>query len=336
MLPLPVVHWRCQVLKKRSQKMGNNYVRAHPDTALLQCDQQHLFVYNTCPHARFPIKMRSITTMGNETTVYHFLDMGLIPARICYWPGSDSCVNPKESSLDEGLCWEFDKWSIKNLIDNGEIEVLRALSWPTGRPTLQFIREFCRSRCFQPYGGFRTAKKVASLIFKAAHSMEGDDLGGAIIKCWRKNRKEAERLGIVKEDIPGVDLIRDISMIQVERALMRVARTSEKWRNAPTSGWEGPRALSYMNIIPLCNLSQRLLCKADIRIELDPKSRVWMKKLQVPKKHKEVQEEIDDPNLGIMDIWLLDLRSHFSMFPDLADKILDKQYEKDWPALGAP
>nr|WOZ44648.1 nonstructural protein [Mukawa virus] len=329
------LNWRCAVRKKKNCKMGRSHISATHDVSMNLCDADHLFIYNIYPNFGFSLRVEQRTVVGCENTVYKYLDHGVMPARVCAWESSGSCVIPRRSWLDCGISWQFCNWTIENLINNGEVEILRALSWPTGRPTLQFIREFCRSKSFTTSGFRSVRERVAKLIFKAAKSEEGESLGEAIIKCWRKVRSEAMRLGVPEFDVPGVDLIRDISLIQIERAYMRIYRCRSKWDNLPATGWDEPGCSMYEGVIPFFNLSQKLSMKCTSKVRNDPESRVWMRKKPKGKKVETRSQPIGSQG-GITNIWMLDISDHFDMFPDLITRVLDKSFGKDWPALGAP
>ncbi|UXX19192.1 nonstructural protein [Mudanjiang phlebovirus] len=330
----PVLDWRCRVTKEKSSLMGKTRISVCSELTWSVCDRSHVLVYGVCPDSGFPLRMSQKTVAGSETTVYSYLDSGVCPSRVFSWDGPRSDVTPIRSDLDDGLAWQFCNWSINNFINNGEIEILRALSWPTGRPTLQFIKEHCFSKTYGQHCCRSTRCRIATLIFKAAQSKDGDGLGDAIITCWRKVRKEATRLGVNEQDVPGNDLIRDISLLQIERALKRVAKNHSKWREMPATGWDEPDSIMYVGVIPFYNLSQKLVMKFDARMRYDPGSRVWMRRMMKEKEPKTEEEE--NPEIHILNVWMLDISGHYKLFPDLVSKILDTRYEKDWPALGAP
>ncbi|BBF90227.1 Nonstructural protein [Kuriyama virus] len=329
------LNWRCSIQRKKKYGMGRIHISAVHDASTSYCESENFFMYNILPNYGFSLRVNQKTVVGCSRTVYDFLDQGVLPARVCAWDGSGSCVAPIKNLLDCGISWQFCNWTIENLVNNGEVEVLRALSWPTGKPTLQFIREFCRSKSFDPYNHRKIKSRVARLIFKAAQSGDGEGLGEAIVKCWKKVRSEAMRLGVPELEVPGADIIRDISLIQIERAFMRIHKCMTKWDNLPATGWDEPGASMFIGVTPFYNLSQKLSMRCKSKIRNEPGSRVWMRR-RLKEKEDENELELNDPQEGILNVWMLDIRDHFQMFPDLVHKVLDKSFGKDWPALGAP
>nr|UXL90865.1 MAG: nonstructural protein [Alxa tick phlebovirus] len=333
-MPIPAYDWKSEVVKEKSNGVTRYKVVAAKEPTIVLAERQCCLLYHLGEVSGIPLKISMKSSNIIRSTAYEFLDRGEVPQVVCRWQRYRSRIQSPRSYLDGGLPWSFENWTINNLINNGEVEILRALSWPTGHPTLQYIREYCYSRSFG-YGSYLSAKRrIATLIFRAAQSKENESLGAALIRCWRKVRKEAESLGVSELDVPGSDVIRDIALIQIERAMKRVARASAKWKALPAIGWDGPSMSTYVGVIPFFNLSQKVVMHCEALLRNNPRSRTWLRKMTKPgRKPVKIPQAEPDP---ILNIWLLDISDHFRLFPDLVAKFLDTSYEKDWPALGAP
>nr|UXL90857.1 MAG: nonstructural protein [Alxa tick phlebovirus] len=332
-MSIPVYDWKSEIVKEKSNGITRYKVVAAREPTIVYGKREYCLLYHLGEVNGIPLRTTMKSSNIIRTTAYEFLDHGEVPLVVCRWQRYKSRIQSPKSHLDGGLPWSFENWTINNLVNNGEVEILRALSWPTGHPTLQYIREYCYSRSFG-YGCHMSAeRRVATLIFRAAQSKEGESLGVALIKCWRKVRREAESLGVSELDVPGSDIVRDIALLQIERAIKRVARSSSKWRTLPAIGWDGPSMSTYVGVIPFFNLSQKVLMHYEALLRNDPESRTWLRRMVRSEKKPMKGSQVEpDP---ILNIWRLDISDHFRLFPDLVTKFLDTSYEKDWPALGA-
>ncbi|AHK60936.1 nonstructural protein [Gabek Forest virus] len=92
--------------------------------------------------------------------------------------------------------------------------IREALSWPTGSPTLGFIKLNCRSSDWSI--NFQKSR-TATLLLRAGGSDEG--LEEAIVKTHKKIIMESSIRGFDPKFFPGLDLIREVACLQCVRLM---------------------------------------------------------------------------------------------------------------------
>ncbi|AFH89001.1 nucleoprotein [Saint-Floris virus] len=155
----------------------------------------------------------------SRPTLNHFLIKKQFPKIL----GVD-CISQRGTRQFTPLLRELFSESIHQL-KRGRCEfILSALRWPTGVPCLQFI-EFYMDEMFIYFPDETEVNKYITLIGKAS-GYPYSTIEDQIVILYKKILLEGQKLGLTAMDLPGVDLVMDICVVQAARCAARLTKRS--------------------------------------------------------------------------------------------------------------